>query len=277
MSRGAPFLAGRRGKSNSVLSKFTDNRSNMSENMAPTNQAEEREAFVATKSKVAIKALEPESSVPKKKRFSPFNESDDPERSSERKHARSGDDVLDLATSLDINDGMRLEVEWQVEIEDVPTSRWWGATLLEHDGRTDDGVAIRILEYDPFPEGGFAEPSREDVVFIGRHVLINYPSQEELQYRLLADDDSVVVWVNDEHIETLVDTILTGAMQKSASNFNALPRSQQAFLAEKIAAKKEKLVQLLKEHVAENRAAGVSRAITAQDAQTLIARTMMEG
>jgi hypothetical protein len=74
-----------------------------------------------------------------------------------------------------------------------------------------------------------------------------------------------------------VDTILTNAMQKTASTFNALPRSQQAFLAEKIAAKKEKMLQLLKSQLEEIKADGVNRAFTVQDAERLVMRTMMEG
>jgi hypothetical protein len=200
-----------------------------------------------------------------------------------------GSEILDLALTMDLKVGDRLEVQWEVDPkpededdgngpEHEPTIHWWGATLLEHDGRTDDGVAIRTLQYDPYPEGGFPESSQEDVIFMGRNVLINYPSQEELTFRTLTDDGSGIEYVvsSDEDVEDLVDSILTNALNKQASTFSALPRAQQALLAEKIAAKKDKLVQLVKEHMRTQRDAGINRPVTAQDAQQLLARTMMD-
>jgi hypothetical protein len=197
-------------------------------------------------------------------------------------------EVLDLARTMDLKAGDRLEVQWEIdpepEEEDIdvkdpasekePTIHWWGATLLEHDGRTDDGVAIRTLQYDPYPEGGFPESSQEDVIFMGRNMLINYPSQDELTFRTLTDDGSEIEYVvsSDEDVEDLVDSILKNALNKQASAL----RHQQALLAEKIAAKKDKLIQLVKEHMRTQRDAGINRPVTAQDAQQLLARTMME-
>ena len=200
-----------------------------------------------------------------------------------RLDAPSGEEeVLDLARTMDLKAGDRLEVQWEIEDNDSSDAaavvRWWGATLLEHDGRTDDGVAIRTLQYDPYPEGGFPEESREDVIFMGRNVLINYPSQDELTFRTLTDDGSGIEYVvtNDQDVEDLVESILNNALHKQAATFEALPRAQQALLAEKIAAKKEKLIGLVQEHMRTQREAGVNRPVTAQDAQALLARTMMD-
>ena len=156
--------------------------------------------------------------------------------------------------------------------------------MLEHDGRTDDNVAIRTLLYDPYPEGGFPESSREDVIFMGPNVLLSYPSQDELTYRILTTDGTEVTYIisNDEDVEELVDTILSNALQNTSSTFQRLERSQQIKVAEKIATKKEKLIQLIKEHMmngqmqSEHHATGNrwNRTVTAQDALNLLARAM---
>lgn len=247
------------------------------ENMPPTNH----ETEASLKSDKAIKnedivetANENESTDSNNKRFAA--DEIDPVSSSKRPRHDDGE-VLDLAQTMGLTTGDRLEVRWEIEMNDDTITRWWGASLLEHDGKTEEGVAVRVLEYDPFPDGGFPESSKEEVIFMRHDLLINYSSQEEAHYRLLSDDNSEVVWVRNDDIEDLVNTILTKAMQKTASNFSALPRSQQALLAEKIAEKKEKLVQLLKDHMEANRAAGVNRVLTARDAESLLAMTMKDG
>jgi hypothetical protein len=87
-------------------------------------------------------------------------------------------------------------------------TRWWGATLLQPDGRvhvlTDDGsdfqsanspvptpqkpadvatVPIRVLDYDPCSEYGFPERSLEEVVFLSDHNLLNLSSGSRAHYR----------------------------------------------------------------------------------------------
>jgi hypothetical protein len=223
-----------------------------------------------------------------------------PARSTENEET---DEYLDLAHTIGLKSGDRIEVLWEVDstndddddgVADVNVTtststetttahvHWWGATLLEHDGRTEDNVAIRTLLYDPYPDGGFTETSSEDVVFMGHNMLLSYPSQDELQYRVLTDDGSEVAYVlsNDQDIEDLVDTILSNALQNTKTNFQALPRSKQMIMAEKIATKKEKLIQLMKEHMHEQRATGdkntINRPVTANDALQLLARAMAE-
>jgi hypothetical protein len=110
--------------------------------------------------------------------------------------------------------GTRLAVHWDIVLDmEVPedaaagaapveppasqktVSRWWKATLLPHDGRQmlvsiggnkdqakttptdDDDVVladVRVLEYDALPELGYDAPSREDVIFYGSTLLIQY-------------------------------------------------------------------------------------------------------
>lgn len=183
------------------------------------------------------------------------------------------DEPLDIAQTLGLSGTDRLEVLWTVDEKE----RWWGAKLLEHDGRTtDDGVSIRTLCYDAWPEGGFPEQSNEDVVFMGKDVLVNYPSEEELSFRVLAEDNSEVVWVQKSDTENVINGILDEAFKKIESSFSKLPRSQQAVLADTIAKKKKKLVDLLDKHLEEQSEKGGQAVVTADDARECLNRAMMD-
>jgi hypothetical protein len=198
-------------------------------------------------------------------------------------------EVLDLATMLGLKVGDRFEVEWEITHDDseesgddaaaaagtdadakeeTVTTRWWGATLLEHDGRTEDSVAVRILDYDPYPEGGFPEHSPEEVIFLGRDILIDPNTHEEMNYRREGDDDSSAVYVGREGIEDVVNETLANAMQKNSKSWNGLSRAQQASIADIIAQKKEKLLQLLL-----SQPNGV---VTTKGMHAIIAKTMAE-
>jgi hypothetical protein len=192
------------------------------------------------------------------------------------KSPRSDDDcennpsgeILDLATTFGFQAGDRFEVQWTVESPAGDDTRWWGATLIAHDGRTsDDSVAIRVLDYDPYPEGGFTERSREDVIFIGKEVLINPESMEELTYRLAGEEQNTV-WMPRGQAEDVVNEILTRALEKNSRAFSEMTPARQAVIAEAIATKKEKLVELLENHE--------RRFITSNDMQAILARTMQE-
>lgn len=180
------------------------------------------------------------------------------------KRARSNDTVIDVAVRLGLNAGDRLQVAWEIDSE----IRWWGATLLEHDGREDEGVAVRTLEYDAFPPD--FQASREDVVFLHDKLLMNYPSQDELEFRREGQeeeyDDDEAVCVDREEIETVVDRVLAKALQNNSTAWNRLTPAQQASVADVVAAKKEKLTQLLLEHT--------GRVITSTDMKAIIQRTM---
>jgi hypothetical protein len=95
---------------------------------------------------------------------------------------------------LGLKGGDRVEVLWDIspeEEEETPASadvaaaksetRWWGATLLppdspvryytfddeEGDEAVDlESVPIRVLDYDPYVEGGFPDKSLNDVAFL---------------------------------------------------------------------------------------------------------------
>jgi hypothetical protein len=203
------------------------------------------------------------------------DESDDAASPSKRRRAHDEDEqeVLDLATTLGLKVGDRLEVEWEIVEEGSdestsPRTRWWGATLLEHDGRTEDSVAIRVLDYDPFPEGGFPERSQEDVIFIGRDVLIDPVTEQELFFRREGDDDESAVCFRRDDIEEVVNSMLMDAMIKNERAWNGLDSAQQARIAEMVALKKEKLVEVLAAHP--------NGIITSSDMQAILVQTMQE-
>lgn len=202
-----------------------------------------------------------------------------------------GNEVLDLAKTLGFKAGYRFEVQWEIHTAEdddddndnhqdtaaaavaavnqkSPKTRWWGATLLEHDGRTEDSVAIRTLDYDPYPEGGFPERSQEDVIFLGKDTLVNPVTHDELTYRLEGDDttETVVSVAGREQIEQVVNETLMKAMTKNAAAWGSMSSAQQALIADRVAAKKEKLVELLLNHDK-----GV---VTSTDMQAILARTM---
>jgi hypothetical protein len=185
------------------------------------------------------------------------------------------EDTPDLATVFGFKAGDRVEVKWNIEdpesssvssseegaqssaaakTTDRTITRWWGATLLPHDGRTEDSVAIRVLDYDPYPAAGFHERSQEDVIFLGEHHLVTPDSQTDYIFRREGSDyeepdegsDDNVVWYNEGDLNDTLNDILMSAMKKNHQVWNRLPASEQARLAETIAEKKEKLMDVLK-------------------------------
>jgi hypothetical protein len=153
---------------------------------------------------------------------------------------------LDLAETFGYKQGDRLEVLWEVEMDGETTKKWWGATLDPSDGRTEDGVAIRVLHYDSFPEAGFQE-CYDDVIFMGEDLLVSPDSQTQLQYRRLGSTEPIV-WYNERDLGAQLNNILMGALSKHSESWKSLPPAQQAAIAEKIAKKKEKLLEALKAH-----------------------------
>lgn len=181
------------------------------------------------------------------------------------------DETVDLARLMELAPGTRLKVHWEITKDTGESlTHWWGATLLAHDGRSHDGVAIRVLEYDTFDDGGFAEKSQEDVIFIGKDVLVNFPSEEQLPYKVMAEDDSEVFFSSVEEVEGIIDNILAAALEKASAGFQALPRSRQAAIADTISRKKEKLVSLIREHLADH------TVLTEQNVRDLMAQTVAD-
>ena len=151
------------------------------------------------------------------------------------------DKVLDLAKAQGFKAGDRIEAKWNVsDDEGGLMTRWWGATLKEHDGRkSDDNVAIRVLDYDPYPEGGFYERSLEEVVFVSTTVLVDNQGQE-LEYRREGVEETVAL--NEEGLRQHFNVMLMGLMKKHNAKWSKLNPAKQAEVAEVFAKGKEKLI-----------------------------------
>lgn len=171
------------------------------------------------------------------------------ESAAKRPCSDTSDEVLDLAETLKYKAGDRFEVKWEVQkdgSEEELIEHWWTATLLEHDGRTTDSVAIRVLDYEPFPEGGFPERSQEDVIFVSHATLVNPETCEELMYRVAGtDDEEAPVLLPRDNVEDIVNVILQSAMTKNSEAWSRLAPAQQAIIASSVAEKKKTLVDLI--------------------------------
>lgn len=169
---------------------------------------------------------------------------EDEDAASSPMEKRAKTEALDLAVTLGFKDGDRLEVEWEIENDNGETTvHWWGATLLEHDGRTEDSVAIRQLKYDPHQS---FESSVEDVIFLGSNLLVSPDSQNQLTFRREGEEE--VQWYNEGDLNESLNKILMTAMSKNSEAWKTLSPARQAMIAEKIASKKEKLIEALRGH-----------------------------
>jgi len=170
----------------------------------------------------------------------------------EETNQSSNDEILDLAEVLGFRTGDRIEVQWDIQQDgDEPITHWWGATLQDHDGRVaDSAVAIRVLEYDPYPEGGFDEKSKEDVIFMGDDVLVNPTTREELSFRRVdaQHDGEIRLGRDRQAVESIINLTLQNVMAKKAGNWNNLTSSQKSSIAATIKSKKEGLLEQLLNH-----------------------------
>ena len=162
------------------------------------------------------------------------------------KRAKTDDGPLDLALTLGYKDGDRIEVQWEVEKGGKAEVHWWGATLLKHDGRTTDSVAIRKVKYDAYPDLGY-DSCEEDYIFLGEDLVVSPDSQTQLKYRREGEEEQIF-WYNEGDMDEQLNAILTGALDKNKNTWNSLNPAQQAIIAEKIAQKKDKLMEVLKNH-----------------------------
>lgn len=94
------------------------------------------------------------------------------------------EEIIDLAEMFGYKPGQRFEVEWHVSSDGSEgNSKWWGCELLPRSSNNnedeEDGVVVRNLLYDPKPEWGFPESSKEKVVFIGEDFLLTKDQQIE--------------------------------------------------------------------------------------------------
>lgn len=192
----------------------------------------------------------------------------DDEAKSDKKKEET-EEVLDFAQTLGIVAGDRLQVKWEISNDDdnaddnedssTTTTHWWTATLLPHDGRVvaEEGVAIRTLDYDPYPEGGFPERSLEDVVFLGQDLLVDPVTRDELRFRRLGethdiddedDEDAIFCIDSRDDLERVVNELLANALANQSAKWQSLSVAQQAQIASAVAEKKETLLTLLDQH-----------------------------
>ena len=82
----------------------------------------------------------------KRPRIAASDKSEDDSRTDNSSNENDEDgSPLDLANIFGHKAGDRFEVHWEISNDDddhPTTSHWWGATLLEFDGRTEDSVAM---------------------------------------------------------------------------------------------------------------------------------------
>lgn len=229
--------------------------------LASGNDNKEQVAVSASKYQVASDTPE-NSNEHRKRSIEEEVDSDEAAELPEIKRLKSPmQDIVDMARMLGLQSGDRIEVQWDCEMgpQQENKTHWWGATLLPHDGRgfieedpetgESRSVAVRVLAYDAYPEGGFPEPSEETVLFVSSDSLLDFSSRELLTFRLsestAASADSITRCRGKEDIEAVVNEVLNAALNKNSALFQRLPGAQQALIAEQIALKKEKLVEKL--------------------------------
>lgn len=208
----------------------------------------------------------------------------------------------------------RIEVKWDIIPEDECTtlqqqeskkeSRWWAANVIPHDDNSyhilrpdpDDEdedvdeqtatavkVPIRILDYDPYPEGGFLEREISNVVFLNEHSIMDLDTSQSLWFRVegsnweegMPDTTTtneihaalhpntssstassggnplnqtvIPLSTGEEGLRSILDTVLATAMQKSGvqSKMNQMTAAQQCFMADRIVKAKERMLRKL--------------------------------
>lgn len=130
-------------------------------------------------------------------------------------------EIVDYTRSLQLVPGSRLKVRWTLENEGGECmEHWWGATMMEHDGRLHDGAAIHSLEYDAYPEGGFIEKTEDDVIFSACDTLVRFPSKEKLNFKVLADDGLDIQHVTAGEMRGILNERLASALDEVAGQLD---------------------------------------------------------
>jgi hypothetical protein len=181
---------------------------------------------------------------------------------------------LDTARTLGFQAGDRIEVRWELSNEDTnpgsTESRWWGATLLEHDGRTtDDGVAIRLLDYDPCEEWGYPERSIESVIFGNEFFLINPETMDQLFYR--KEGEEAVVGLDEDDLRDELNDMLMGILEKHKTLWQGLDAAKQAQIGELMANGKEAIISTIR-----NRFVQEGKPIAAADIPSILQEAFAE-
>lgn len=226
--------------------------------------------------------------------------------------ASARSETVDIAETLGLKAGDRIEVQWEIHsekrnkemsVEDdsvgkikavvnnnkgdekndeegdgiTVTLHWWKATLLAHDGKTTDSVAVRSLLYDARPDLGFPEQSKEDVVFMGHGVLItsedvdsgdwenNPDAIRRMPFRRVHDGDEITFY-NDDELEEQLNSVLMGAFNKNQQIWRNIPAAKQAVIAEMIKKKKDQLKEVIK-------AEAKHKVITSETIKEILAKT----
>jgi hypothetical protein len=134
---------------------------------------------------------------------------------------KAADKSLDVASSIVIKYGTRIQVKWTLEDmfdEETPEvlggtsisikgrifTVWWGATLKplhyshkltgeEKDVTKLDENTVKVYELncDPFPELGYDNRTQEEVVFVSNETLLHLNSGEIMMYRRAEEDEEM--------------------------------------------------------------------------------------
>ncbi|VEU45343.1 unnamed protein product [Pseudo-nitzschia multistriata] len=218
--------------------------------------------------------------------------------------AETEEEIPDLARTLGLEAGDEIEVQWEIHRDEGQDQdhgedqgrdgggpevsvHWWRATLMEYDGKTTDSVAVRTLCYEARPDLGFPEPSKEDVVFLGRDVLAastdansgdweaNPGAVRRMPYRRVgsgkasAKPEEEVFYYNDDQLDDQLNDLLLGALERNKEAWRAVPAARQAAIAEAIKEKKDKLKAILQAEAKKRD----NKVITSETIREILART----
>jgi len=196
-------------------------------------------------------------------------------------------------TVLGFQPGDRVEVLWDItpDDDDAPKeTRWWGATLLppdqplryhtfdlDEDSTSDrERVPLRVLDYDPYEEGGFPENSLNDTAFLSDKLLYDMgirgtliyrragstwtPSDEDLTEAHACSSDtpptttpiecvSVTLDGTKASVLPILDSVLAKAIAQVQPRLSSLTAERQLYVAEEVSKAKERLADKLVEEM----------------------------
>ena len=160
-----------------------------------------------------------------------------------------------------------VEVLWTITDDDEEKEIWWrcrlGEKIGDHTfGDADGTVTVPVVEvtYDARPELGEDSEAKHKVCFVSPTMLIDVTAASEddhmvMQWRpegaddkpidpnTLDDDDDDqddnVTTLNKQNVNAMIDSALALALQGVEDKFNALARSTQCVVADKVAQAKE--------------------------------------
>ena len=194
-------------------------------------------------------------------------------------------DVAD-ETVPTIKTGDRLEVMWDLE-EDVITSspvfeqvekssRWWGATLLPPSDPVETHLltdpengdtalmVVRVLDYDPYPEGGYPESSPTKIVFVADNLIYDLDCEESCVFRREGEEyepplnsvdpinnpvpsstPEVLFEASLDGATSLIDGMLSSAIASVMSKFEKVDAARQAVIGEIIGESRQTMIEAL--------------------------------